>query len=310
MTTRHVELEEQVMSEETNNQPSSPSRRELLHGVGLGVAGSVLAGSMGSTHAQAATFSKSELAGKTAIVTGARANIGRGIAVGLAAMGANILVHYHREETRDQAEETAKRAIAAGAPNTALAAGDLGDPRNAKRMFDVAERDLGPVDILVNNAGLLVKKPIAKVTDADFEKCYNINAKGTFYCMREAANRVRNKGRIINIVTSLAPSLTPNYGAYASSKSANEQLVRTLSKEVGGADRLITVNSIHPGPIDTPFFREPENERSIAYISKLSNEKRLGAIADIVPLVQFLASSGSQWMSGESLYVNGGYAQA
>ncbi len=298
------------MSEETNRQSNSPSRRELLRGAGYGVAGSVLVGSVGSAHAQAATISKTELAGKTAIITGARANIGRGIAVGLAAMGANVLVHYHREETRDQAQETAKLASEAGAPKTALALGDLGDPNNARRMFEVAERDLGPVDVLVNNAGLLVKKPIAKVTDADFEKCFNINAKGTFYCMREAANRLRNKGRIINIVTSLAPSLTPNYGAYASSKSANEQLVRTLSKEVGGSDRLITVNSVHPGPIDTPFFREPENERSIAYISKLSNENRLGAIADVIPLVQFLASSGSQWMSGESLYVNGGYAQA
>ena len=282
----------------------------MMRGAGLGVAGSVLVGSSIAAQAQDNSFNRQELAGKTVIVTGARANIGRGIAVGLAAMGANILVHYHRAETIDQAQETARLAVEAGAPKTALSVGDLGDPNNAKAMFTIAERDLGAVDILVNNAGFLVKKPISKVTDADFDRCHNTNAKGTFYCMREAASRLRNRGRIINIVTSLAPSLTPNYGAYASSKSANEQLVRTLSKEIGGPDRLITVNSVHPGPVDTPFFRKPETDRSIAYISKLSNEKRLGAISDIVPLVQFLASSGSQWISGESLYVNGGYAQA
>ena len=250
------------------------------------------------------------LAGKVAIVTGARANIGRGIAIGLAQMGADVLVHYHRPETQDQAEETARLAREAGAERTALTVGDLGQPINVTEMFDVAERELGGADILVNVAGAMVKKPIVDITDEDYQRCYNINEWGTFLCMREAARRLRNEGRIINIVTALVPALTPNYGAYGATKAANAQLVRTLSAEVGGEDRRITVNSVHPGPVDTPFYREPESDGAIAYAVELANMNRLGRVSDVVPLVQFLASPAAQWVTGESLYVTGGYTQA
>lgn len=294
---------------------SRNNRREALKGMALGsvglVAGCQTAGVGAIAGTAAATaFTSDTLNGKVVIVTGARNNIGRGIAVGLAEMGASVLVHYHRAETQDQAEETARMAREAGAPKTALSVGDLGNPTNVTQMFDVAENELGGVDILVNNAGQIVKKPVAEITNEEYRQVWNINEWGTFLCMREAANRLRERGRIINIVTSLVPSLTPNYGAYAASKSGNAQLVRTLSAEIGGPGRAITVNSVHPGSIDTPFFRGPESEEAIAYASEMANLNRLGKVSDIVPMVQFLASPDSQWMTGESLFVNGGYAES
>ena len=250
------------------------------------------------------------LRGKVAIVTGARANIGRGCAIGLAQLGADIVVHYHRESTKAQAEETGRMCREAGARRVAYAQGDLGKEAVVKRMFDTAQNRLGGADILVNNAGAIVKKPIAEVSAEEYQRCYNINEWGTFLCMREAANRLNDDGRIINIVTSIVPSITPNYGAYAATKAGNNQLVKTLSAEIGGEDRRITVNSVHPGPIDTPFFRLPESEGAIAYATEMANLNRLGRVSDVVPLVQFLALPSTQWITGESLYVNGGYTQA
>ena len=250
------------------------------------------------------------LKGKVAIVTGARDNIGRGIAVGLAQLGANILVHYHRPETEDQAQETARLAREAGAEQIAFAVGDLGKRTNVTQMFDIAENELGGADILVNNAGQIVKKPIAELTDEEYLEVWNINEWGTFLCMREGANRLNNRGRIINIVTAIVPSLTANYGGYAGPKAANAQLVRTLSAEIGGDDRAITVNSVHPGPVDTPFFRQPESDNAIEYAKGLANLKRLGRVSDVVPAVQFLASPAAQWVTGESLFVAGGYTES
>ena len=303
-----------------NSNRMNLDRRNILKGLGVAglsaatagvVSGNSIAQDTASTEQGASYISGDRpLEGKVAIVTGARANIGRGIAIGLAEMGADVLVHYHRPETEDQAEETARLAREAGANQTALSVGDLGKRTNVTQMFDIAEQELGGADILVNNAGQIVKKPIAELTDEEYLQVWNINEWGTFLCMREAANRLRDRGRIINIVTAIVPNITANYGGYAAPKAANAQLVRTLSAEIGGSDRAITVNSVHPGPVDTPFFRAPESDEAIEYAQTLANLQRLGRVSDVVPVVQFLASPAAQWMTGESVYVTGGYTES
>lgn len=245
-----------------------------------------------------------ELAGKVAIVTGARANLGRGFAEVLAKNGANVVVHYHREKTRNQAEETARLVQAQGA-RAALAQGDLGQAETVKRMFDTAFKNFGRLDIVVNNAGAIVKKPMAEVTDEDLERMININTRGTFLCMREAARRISDNGRIINIGTSLLAGMAPNYSAYAGTKSTMEEVTRMGARELG--ERGITVNTISPGPIDTPFFRSQETPESTKFASNLSVAGRLGKIADLVPLVEFLALPSSQWITGQTIWINGGY---
>lgn len=287
------------------------NRRKILSAIGAtGLLGAATIGQANSqsqpasSSPTASTNPNRELEGKVAIVTGARANLGRAFAEVLAKNGANVVVHYHREKTRNQAEETARLVQAQGA-RAALTQGDLGDPETVKRMFDSAFKNFGRLDILVNNAGAIVKKPIAEVTDEDLERMININTRGTFLCMREAARRISDNGRIINIGTSLLAGMAPNYSAYAGTKATMEEVTRMGARELG--DRGITVNTISPGPIDTPFFQSQETPESTKFASNLSVAGRLGQIADIVPLVEFLASSGSQWITGQTIWINGGY---
>lgn len=248
--------------------------------------------------------SNRELEGKVAIVTGARANLGRGFAEALARHGANVVVHYHRESTRNEAEETASLVEAQGA-KAALASGDLGNAEVVKQTFDTAFENFGQLDIVVNNAGAIIKKPMAEVTDEDLERMININTRGTFYCTREAARRISDNGRIINIGTSLLAGMAPNYAAYAGTKATMEEITRMGARELG--DRGITVNTISPGPIDTPFFHSQETPETTRFASSLAVAGRLGKISDVVPLVEFLALPSSQWITGQTIWINGGY---
>lgn len=295
----------------------SPNRRQFLGAIGA----TSLVGAMAAERANAqdanqsqsvpgpsssteASNSKRELTGKVAIVTGARANFGRAFAEALAKHGADVVVHYHRAETQDQAEETARMVEAQGA-RAALVQGDLGQVETVMQTFDTAFENFGRLDIVINNAGAIVKKPIVEVTDEDLEEMININTRGTFLCMREAARRISDNGRIINIGTSLLAGAAPNYAAYAGTKATMEEITRMGARELGG--RGITVNTISPGPFDTPFFHSQETPESTQFASNLSVAGRLGQISDLVPLVEFLASPGSQWITGQTIWINGGY---
>ena len=244
-----------------------------------------------------------ELAGKVAIVTGARNNLGRGFAVGLARNGADVVVHFHREATRDQAEETARLVREQGA-RAILVSGDLSQVANIRKLFDEATTAFGRIDIVVHNAGQIVKKPLAEVTEEEYDRVAGINSKGTFFIMQEAIRRISDEGRIINIGTSLMASTIGNYSVYAGTKAAMEDFTRALAREVDWR-RNITVNTVAPGPVDTPFFREPESPEAITAITRLAG--RLGEVSDIVPLVEFLASPQSRWVNAQTIFINGGY---
>ena len=286
----------------------STNRRKFLGAIGAtGLVGSIAAqqaNAQSQPKTTALSNSDRELAGKVAIVTGARANLGRGFAEALAKHGADIVVHYHRESTKDQAEETASLVEAQGA-RAALVQGDLGQVETVMRTFDTAIENFGRLDILVNNAGAIVKKPMAEVTDEELDRMININTKGTFLCMREAARRISDNGRIINIGTSLLAGMAPNYSAYAGTKSTMEEVTRMGARELG--ERGITVNTISPGPVDTPFFHSQETPETTRFASNLAVAGRLGKISDIVPLVEFLALPSSQWITGQTIWINGGY---
>lgn len=275
------------------------SRRSVLTGMGV----AALAGAA-ATQAGAQGGGAKPLAGKAAIVSGARNNMGRAFAVKLAEMGADVVVHYHRAETRDQAEETARMVEAEGV-RAALTVGDLGQVENVKAMYDTAEQSFGGVDIVLNHAGAIIKKPLAAFSDDEFERLDSINNRALFYSLREASLRVRDGGRIINTGTSLLAGAAPGYTIYSGTKAPVEEYTRMLAKELGA--KRITVNSFAPGPVDTPFFHGQETEQSAAYAARLSTEQRLGVIDDIVPVVAFLASPDSQWVNGQTIWINGGY---
>lgn len=286
---------------------SGPSRREVLAGMGaLGVGLAACAGAPAARSPQSSKESsmEKELDGKVAVVTGARNNLGRAFAIGLARAGADVLVHYHRKETRDQAEETARQVRAAGG-KVALVDGDLGVVANVKRMYEAAVRELGRVDIVVNNAGLIRKRPFTEITEEEFDRCAAINTRGVFFSMQEAARRIEDNGRIINIGTSLLGATTGFYAAYAGTKAPVEQFTRALAKEIGA--RGVTVNTIAPGAVDTPFFHGEETTESVAYIKKSHVSGRLATADDIVGTLVFLASPRAQWVSAQTIFVNNAY---
>ena len=281
-------------------------RRKFLKNAGLAGLAATGSGLMGAALAQetGGAAEAQDLSGKVAIVTGARNNLGRAYAVGLAERGANVLVHYHREETRDQAEETARLVQEAGG-QTAFAIGDLGQTANVVAMFDAAESAFGGVDILINNAGAIEKDFVVNLSDEEIDRVMNINLRGTFLCCREAARRLRGEGRIINIASSLVDSMTPGYAIYAGTKAAISQFTKTMAGEV--SERRITVNAVAPGSVDNPFFYGEESPGAARYATTLASANRFARNDDIAPTVMFLASPASQWVSGQTLYVNGGY---
>lgn len=287
-----------------SNETTQLDRRNALRGFGLLGLG-VVAATAAATPATAQTASpRGPLAGKAAIVTGARANLGRAFAVGLARQGADVIVHFHREATRDQAEETARLVRAAGG-RVQLVSGDLGDRRNVVALFDAAEQAFGGVDIVVNNAGKIIKKPMEQVSEEEFDQCHRVNTKAVYFAMQQAATRMRPNGRMITIGTSLmGPGFIPHYSAYNGTKAPIEEFTRAFAREQGA--KGITANVICPGALDTPFFHAQETAQSTEVIRNFVPMRRLGTVDDIEPVVRFVASEESRWVTGQTLWINGG----
>lgn len=245
-----------------------------------------------------------DLQDKVAIVTGAARNMGRAFAVALAARGADVVVHYHSASSHADAEETARQVQAEGV-RALLAQGDLADGDTVSQVFHETMQAFGGVDIIINNAGQVIKKSMAEYSEADFDSSFAVNAKAPFLVMREAAHHLRDDGRVINMGTSLLAAFTGSYGVYAASKAPLEHFTRAMAKETGA--RGITVNTVAPGPVDTPFFRGQETSEAVAYLSAASVRGRLGAIDDVVPMINFLTSEEARWVTGQTLFVNGGF---
>jgi NAD(P)-dependent dehydrogenase (short-subunit alcohol dehydrogenase family) len=245
---------------------------------------------------------ENDLCGKAAIVTGASRNLGRGFAVMLARRGANVVVHYNAAQSRADAEATLASVRALGVDGELVQA-DLATASGPGQVLERTEARFGRLDILVNNAGIIVKKPFAEITDDDFARAFAINARAPFELMRGAAQRIAEGGRIVNIGTSILACSFPFYSVYAASKAALEHLTRGLAKELAG--RKVTVNTVAPGALDTAFFYGGETKESAEMIKQFTGG--LGAVDEVVPTVAFLTSAGAGWLTGQTLFVNGGF---
>jgi NAD(P)-dependent dehydrogenase (short-subunit alcohol dehydrogenase family) len=245
-----------------------------------------------------------DLLGKVAIISGSARNMGRAFAEALAARGVDITIHHHGAASRVDAEETA-RLVRERGRKPVIVSGDLAQTVNVQAAFDQTCAAFGRVDILINAAGLVLKKPLIDVTEEEYDRSFGVNAKAAFLMMQQAARRISDYGRIINIGTTLLGATTASYSVYAGSKAPLEDFTRALAQEIGS--RGVTVNTIAPGPVDTPFYHRQETVESAANAARRVPAQRLGQVTDIVPLVVFLASPQSQWITAQTIFINGGY---
>ncbi|APO75821.1 short-chain dehydrogenase protein [Rhizobium etli 8C-3] len=238
---------------------------------------------------------------KVAIVTGASRGIGAAIAERLAKDGFTVVINYSgnaapAEELAQKVEQAGGRALTAKA--------DVSDPEAVRRMFDAAQTAFGGIDVLVNNAGIMILSSIADADDGNFDLQVRVNLKGTFNTLREAAKRLRNGGRIINLSTSVVGVKLETYGVYAATKAAVEVLTAIMSKEMRG--RNITVNAVAPGPTATDLFLNGKSDELVARMAKMNPLERLGSPEDIAAAVSFLAGADGSWINGQVLRANGG----
>jgi glucose 1-dehydrogenase len=246
------------------------------------------------------------LEGKVALVTGAAQGIGRAIALRLAQEGAAVAVEDR--VANDRAEGTLKEVEAAGCDRAVLIAGDIGKVEDDQRVIAETVERLGRIDILVNNAGVERRADFIDAAEADYDLVMHVNLKGPYFLTQAFARHVRdrgNGGRIINISSVHEELPFPHFASYCASKGGLKMLMRDLSVEL--APLGITVNNIAPGAIKTPINAHLMSDPALMQaLLKNIPLKRLGSPEDVAGAVAFLASDDAAYMTGSTLYVDGG----
>ncbi|KAF7324304.1 NAD(P)-binding protein [Mycena sanguinolenta] len=238
------------------------------------------------------------LAGKVAVITGSSRSIGAAIAKHMASQGAKVVVNYVNGA---DAASSVVSAIKTSGGTAVAAQADVSTIAGGQRLVDESVKAFGGIDILVLNPGIMDSKVLADV-EAFFDAHFATNVKGPLLAKAAASVLPAPGGRIIFFSTSLtgASTVSPTALVYTATKGAVEQLSRILAKGT-------TVNTVSPGPVDTPFFRQGKPEALIAAIAKSAPSGRLGEVDDIAPVVSFLASPAAQWVNGQNVSVNGGF---
>ncbi|WP_294640301.1 SDR family oxidoreductase [uncultured Aureimonas sp.] len=254
------------------------------------------------------------LAGQVAVVTGASAGIGRACAVELARAGADVAVNYRG--SREGAEETVALIEALGRRAIPVQ-GDVGAEADVARLFDEAERQLGPVDIAVSNAGRQKDAALADMTLDDWNAVIGTNLTGGFLMAREAVRRFRAKGHRPEVSRALGKLIFDSsvhqripwafHVNYAASKGGLKLLMESVAQEV--ASEGIRVNAVAPGAIATAINQsEREKAGGMDAMLKLIPYGRVGDPEDIGRVVAFLASDAADYITGQTLFVDGGMA--
>ncbi|MCH6482193.1 SDR family oxidoreductase [Pseudoxanthomonas sp. LH2527] len=247
--------------------------------------------------------------GKVALIAGGAKNLGGLIARDLAGQGARaVAIHYNSAASKEEAEATVAAVEAAGAKAVALQ-GDLTRADAMERLFADTVAAVGRPDIAINTVGKVLKKPIAEISEAEYDDMSAVNAKTAFFFLKEAGKHVNDNGKVVTLVTSLLGAFTPLYASYAGTKAPVEHFTRAAAKEFGA--RGISVTAVGPGPMDTPFFYPAEGADAVAYhktAAALSPHSKTGLtdIEDVVPFIRHLVSDG-WWITGQTILINGGY---
>ena len=247
--------------------------------------------------------------GKIALIAGGAKNLGGLIARDLAEQGARaVAIHYNSTASKDEADATVAAIRAGGTQAVALQA-DLTTAGAVEKLFADAIAAVGKPDIAINTVGKVLKKPLAEVSEAEYDEMTAVNSKAAFFFLKEAGRHVNDHGKICTLVTSLLGAFTPFYAAYAGTKAPVEHYTRAAAKEFG--TRGISVTAVGPGPMDTSFFYPAEGPEAVAYhktAAALSPHSKTGLtdIEDVVPFIRHLVSD-SWWVTGQTILINGGY---
>lgn len=252
------------------------------------------------------------LKGQTAIITGASSGIGQGIAIAMAKEGAQVCINY--SSSKEGAEDT-KKEIESFGGSAIIVQADVSKKEDVKDMFQSTIDTFGTVDILVNNAGIQKDAPFLEMTLEDWQKVLSVNLTGQFLCAQEAAKEFIKRGIVKDrskaagkiICMSSVHDIIPWEGHinYATSKGGILMFMKTLAQEL--AQHKIRVNALSPGAIKTPINEDAwKDEESLKELLKLIPYQRIGEPEDIGRAAVWLASDESDYVHGQTIYVDGG----
>jgi 3-oxoacyl-[acyl-carrier protein] reductase len=246
-----------------------------------------------------------KLTGKVAIVTGASKGIGASIATHLANEGAAVVVNY--ASSKGGADRVVAEIVGKGGRAVAVQA-DVSKPADIGRLFAETKKAFGRLDILVNNAGIYEFAPLEKVTAEHFHKQFDLNVLGLILATQEAVKHFGQGGGSIINLSSIVSTSAPAYASvYSATKAAVDAVTRSLAKELGS--RKIRINSINPGVVETEGVHAagiPDSDLRRQFEAQ-APLGRIGQPQDIAPAAVFLSSDDSAWITGETLYIAGGY---
>ncbi len=243
-----------------------------------------------------------DLTGKAALVTGSSKGIGRGIAIRLASLGCDVAVNYHSD--RKGAEATAEDVRAAGRKAITVQA-QVGDSSQTGAMFETVLSSFNRLDILVNNAGTQVWAPLLELEEKDWDRVINTNLKGCFLCTQIAGRHMRDMGggRIINIGSGCNRVAFPNLVSYTASKGGIEQFTKVSALELGPYG--ITVNCVAPGAVLIERTALEADDYAGQW-GALTPTGRVGQPRDVAEAVAFLCTDAAEFVTGQTLFVDGG----
>ena len=244
------------------------------------------------------------LEGRVAIITGAGRGIGAALARGLALEGAAVVVNYSRSEAE---ANSVAQAICSGGGRAVTVSADVGDLSAHVRLVNAALENFGRLDILINNAGIEFREPFLKCSEQNWDATIGVNLKGAYFLSQAAARAMiaTGGGKILNISSIHDEAPIRNLSIYSITKGGMKMLTKSLAYEL--AEHHINVNSISPGAILTDINREVLSDPIYrARVLEKIPWKRIGDVQDLVGAAVFLSSSESDYVTGATLYVDGG----
>ncbi len=245
------------------------------------------------------------LEGKVAVITGGSTGIGLAVAQRFVAEGAYVFITGRRQAELDKAKAQIGR-------NVTAVQSDVARLEDLDKLYDVVVREKGRLDVLVVNAGIGEFAPTADATPEHFDKIFNVNVRGAFFTVQKAARHIRDGGTIV-LISSIAQQLgVPAFGVYSATKAALRSFGRTWAAEF--KDRGIRVNTLSPGPIDTPIFETLSSDPATVEATKQGFTAqvplgRMGRPEEMASAVLFLASNESSYSTGIDLVADGGMTQ-